>query len=77
MPDAGPDKVSSLSYNGGNDIATAVKPFKLMGNYLRQQHRDIVYSLCQYGMSDVWKWGDSVGGECWRTTNDITDTGKV
>ena len=26
------------------------------------------------GMSDVWKWGDSVGGNCWRTTNDITDT---
>lgn len=25
-------------------------------------------------MSDVWKWGDSVGGVSWRTTNDITDT---
>jgi alpha-galactosidase len=25
-------------------------------------------------MSDVWKWGNSVGGSCWRTTNDITDT---
>jgi alpha-galactosidase len=45
-----------------------------MGEYLRQQPRDIVFSLCQYGMSDVWKWGDLVGGNCWRTTNDITDT---
>jgi alpha-galactosidase len=25
-------------------------------------------------MSDVWKWGGSIGGSCWRTTNDITDT---
>ncbi|MBN2806804.1 MAG: hypothetical protein JXR22_09105, partial [Prolixibacteraceae bacterium] len=33
-----------------------------------------VYSVCQYGMSDVWKWGGSVGGNAWRTTNDITDT---
>jgi alpha-galactosidase len=25
-------------------------------------------------MSDVWKWGGSVEGSCWRTTGDITDT---
>lgn len=74
MADNDPYKVSSLSYRGGNELNTAIKPFKLMGDYLRQQPRDIVFSLCQYGMSDVWKWGDSVGGSCWRTTNDITDT---
>ena len=74
LPDNDPYKVSSLSYNGGGQLATATKPFKLMGEYIRQQPRDIIYSLCQYGMSDVWKWGDSVGGNCWRTTNDITDT---
>lgn len=74
LPGNDPYKVSSLSYNGGTDLNTAIKPFKLMGDYLLQQPRDIVYSLCQYGMSDVWKWGDSVGGNAWRTTNDITDT---
>jgi len=74
LPDNDPLKVSSLSYQGGENLATAIKPYKLMGDYLRQQPRDIVYSLCQYGMSDVWKWGDSVDGNCWRTTNDITDT---
>ena len=74
LPDNDPYKVSSLSYNGGAELSTAIKPFKLMGEYLRQQPRDIYYSLCQYGMSDVWKWGDSVGGNSWRTTNDITDT---
>jgi len=69
-----PNKVSSLSYKGGNDLQTAMKPFKVMGEHLRRQPRDIVFSVCQYGMSDVWKWGGSVGGNLWRTTNDITDT---
>lgn len=74
LPDNDPYKVSSLSYNGGSELNTAMKPFKVMGKFLRQQPRDIVFSVCQYGMSDVWKWGDSVNGNCWRTTNDITDT---
>ncbi|MBN1769112.1 MAG: NPCBM/NEW2 domain-containing protein [Prolixibacteraceae bacterium] len=74
LPENDPYKVSSLSYNGGGELATAQKPFKVMGDYLQQQPRDIVFSVCQYGMSDVWTWGGSVGGNCWRTTNDITDT---
>ena len=56
--------------------AGAVYPYKVMGNFLRQQKRDIVFSLCQYGMADVWKWGASVDGNCWRTTGDINDTWK-
>lgn len=51
-------------------------PYALMRNALDQSSRDIVYSLCQYGMGDVWTWGASVGGNCWRTTGDITDTWK-
>ncbi|WP_293788404.1 NPCBM/NEW2 domain-containing protein [uncultured Pedobacter sp.] len=74
LPDHDPYKVSSLSYKGGEKLNTAVKPFQMMGDYLRAQSRDIVFSLCQYGMSDVWKWGDEVHGSAWRTTNDITDT---
>jgi len=74
LPDNDPYKVSSLSYKGGDQLATAIKPFKEMGDALKAQPRDIVYSLCQYGMSDVWNWGNSVGGNAWRTTNDITDT---
>ncbi len=38
--------------------------------------RPIVYSLCQYGWDDVWKWGPVVGGNLWRTTGDINDTYK-
>jgi alpha-galactosidase len=69
-----PSKAPSLSYKGGSERTVAQKPYRLMGDLLWQQPRDVVFSLCQYGMSDVWKWGDSVHGQTWRTTNDITDT---
>jgi alpha-galactosidase len=54
----------------------AIYPYKIMGNFLREQNRDIVFSLCQYGNADVWKWGGSVNGNSWRTTGDIRDTWK-
>jgi alpha-galactosidase len=47
------------------------KPYKLMGNLLKQQPRDIVFNLCQYGMGNVWEWGAQVGGHCWRTAGDL------
>jgi alpha-galactosidase len=50
------------------------RPYLLMRYALDKTGRDIVYSLCQYGMGDVWEWGASVGGNLWRTTGDITDT---
>ncbi len=49
-------------------------PYRVMRAALDSVNRDIVYSLCQYGMKNVWEWGNSVGGNCWRTTGDITDT---
>lgn len=51
-----------------------VKPYRVMQTALRKVPRDIVYSLCQYGMGNVWEWGAEVDGNCWRTTGDITDT---
>ncbi|MCD9855208.1 NPCBM/NEW2 domain-containing protein [Epilithonimonas sp. JDS] len=74
LPENDPFKVPSLAFQGGGDPEKGVKPFKIMGDLLRQQPRDIVYNLCQYGMGDVWKWGDKVDAQSWRTTNDITDT---
>ena len=48
-------------------------PYSLMRSALDKTNRDIVYSLCQYGNGDVWKWGDDpdVKGNLWRTTGDI------
>lgn len=50
------------------------KPYMVMRDALKQQPRDIVYSLCQYGIHEVWKWGEEMNGNLWRTTGDITDT---
>lgn len=63
-------------FNADRDKTTAayVRPYLLMEKYLREQPRDIFYSLCQYGMADVWKWGNVVDANSWRTTGDITDT---
>jgi hypothetical protein len=49
-------------------------PYKVMQKALRSQQRDIIYSLCQYGMKDVWNWGHEVDANSWRTTGDIIDT---
>ena len=48
-------------------------PYRTMRSALDAIDRDIVYSLCQYGMGEVWKWGNEpgVGGDLWRTTGDI------
>ena len=47
--------------------------YQIMGDSLLKTKRPIVYSLCQYGRLDVWKWGADVGGNLWRTTGDIRD----
>jgi alpha-galactosidase len=48
--------------------------YQIMGDALLKTGRPILYSLCQYGREDVWKWGADVGGNSWRTTGDIRDT---
>jgi alpha-galactosidase len=44
-----------------------------MHDALKKTARPIVLSLCEYGWNKVWDWGESVGGNLWRTTDDITD----
>jgi alpha-galactosidase len=50
------------------------KPYQVMRAALDKVPRDILFSFCQYGMGDVWKWGAQTGGNSWRTTGDINDT---
>lgn len=50
------------------------KPYLVMRDALLKCNRDIVYSLCQYGMGKVWEWGHEVNGNLWRTTGDINDS---
>jgi alpha-galactosidase len=48
--------------------------YQKMGDALSRTGRPIVFSLCQYGLDDVWEWGPKVGGNLWRTTKDIKDS---
>ncbi|MDO5570474.1 MAG: putative Ig domain-containing protein [Bacteroidales bacterium] len=57
-----------------NTVASYVRPYLKMEKFLRDQPRDIHYSLCQYGMAEVWKWGHCVDANSWRTTGDINDS---
>lgn len=47
--------------------------YQKMGDALLKTGRPMVYSLCQYGAADIWKWGAKAGGNLWRTTFDIGD----
>jgi endonuclease/exonuclease/phosphatase family metal-dependent hydrolase len=53
--------------------AEHMKPYLVMKEALRKQPRDIIYSICQYGLEDVWTWGQEAGGNLWRTHGDLTD----
>lgn len=56
---------------GDHSLAALKKPYALMGALVREQPRDIVFNLCQYGMGNVWEWGAEAGGHCWRTAGDL------
>ena len=40
---------------------------------IQETGRPMVYSICQYGLDAVWRWGTDAGGNLWRTTSDIRD----
>ena len=56
---------------GGRSLAQLQHPYQLMSKILGGLDRDIVFNMCQYGMGKVWEWGRQVGGNSWRTTDDV------
>ena len=55
-------------YHGTQDAKAS---YALMGMALRATGRPIVYSICEWGTNKPWLWGKEVGGNLWRTTEDI------
>ncbi len=57
------------------DLATLKKPYQVIRAALDKLDRDIVLSMCQYGMGNVWEWGveDGINANIWRSTSDIRD----
>ncbi|MBY0279646.1 glycoside hydrolase family 27 protein [Candidatus Binatia bacterium] len=59
------------------DDADMPAVYQKMAEALRKTGRPMVYSICQYGRADVWRWGAAAGGNLWRTTGDIADRWPV
>ena len=68
-------KYDWCSYPGDHELPNLKKPYQVMRAALDKVDRDIVFSLCQYGWGDVWKWAPDpdIGGNSWRTHDDIDD----
>jgi alpha-galactosidase len=50
-----------------------VVAYRKMGEALSATGRPIVYSFCQYGFFQPWRWAPALGANAWRTTGDIKD----
>lgn len=68
------DWCSYGSFAKNNSKEELIKPYRKMSEALQLQKRDIVHALCQYGMGNVWEWGDESGGQLWRTGDDVHDS---
>jgi alpha-galactosidase len=55
----------------GKSLEDLEQPYIKMGGILKGLNRDVIFNMCQYGRGDVWKWGRQVGGNSWRTTDDV------
>ncbi|MEJ6001146.1 glycoside hydrolase family 27 protein [Paucibacter soli] len=62
--------------NAPPGTATAVARYRRMGEALANSGRTILYSICEWGDRQPWKWAAEVGGHLWRTTADIRDKWK-
>ena len=72
------DKIRQVEKERPNDPNAAkdlmIAAYRKMGDALKATGRPIVYSLCQYGVDQPWKWGPGLGANLWRTTDDIDDS---
>ncbi len=55
-------------------IEEQILPFKKLNDGIEKTNRDMLMSVCNWGMNDVWKWADKTGGQLWRTSGDIEDS---
>ena len=56
-------------YTDGLDTRTQ---YKKMSDALKASGRKILLSICEWGTTSPWEWGNGIG-VMWRTTNDIQD----
>src|SRR5208283_267253 len=65
--------VDYLKYDWCNHSTQEVKSsYVIMRDALKASGRPIVFSLCEWGVEEPWKWAADIGN-LWRTTGDITN----
>jgi alpha-galactosidase len=65
--------VDYLKYDWCNaEDLNAPGAYQTMSDALSAAGRPVVFSLCEWGKSEPWKWAGPIG-HLWRTTGDITD----
>ncbi|HEY4841048.1 MAG TPA: glycoside hydrolase family 27 protein [Terriglobales bacterium] len=66
--------VDYLKYDWCNTTTQdAQASYALIRDALDAGGRPIVLSICEWGKAKPWLWGKEVGGNLWRTTDDISD----
>jgi alpha-galactosidase len=67
-----------MQIESGGDVTKAEAmlraAYEKMHQAILKTGRPMVFSLCEYGLGEVWEWAPQVGGNMWRTSNDIDDT---
>ncbi len=48
--------------------------YTIFGKAVQNCGRDIVFSMCNWGVKEPWLWAEKTGANLWRTTGDIVDT---
>jgi alpha-galactosidase len=67
--------VDYLKYDWCNTLPGQDAPasYRNIRQALDATGRPIVLSICEWGGRQPWLWGEEVGGNLWRTTEDIQD----
>ena len=65
--------IDYLKYDWCNtSTQNAESSYNIMSQAIRESGRPMVFSICEWGRSEPWKWAKNVG-HLWRTTGDIQD----
>jgi alpha-galactosidase len=70
--------IDYLKYDNCNNAGSSTKEeyiarYSAMRDALANTGRQIVYSICEWGVNEPWTWAPAVGN-LWRTTGDISDS---
>ncbi len=58
------------------NTANCKNAYLTMSNALKASGREILFSMCNWGVEDTWDWARSVGAHMYRSTGDIFDNYK-